>query len=264
MLSYLRSSLSGPIGALHCRKFSNYPARISHCNRICGQAASDYAAGTDDGVFADFDAGAEDGAAAEPDVVGDGDGFSVLEAGAAGCGVERVGGGVDVDAGGDLHVGADGDAVAVEEDAVVVDECARADGDVVAVVAAEVGFDDDVFADIAEELAREGEACGAVGHRYRIQAFDEGLGAKVFRGEFGVAGDIKFACEHFLFLGEWGGFGHIPPASEKQIPPLRCGMTNNGCTEVYGLSPHKRSLSGAASACEDALPPRVFNARWEE
>ena len=52
-----------------------------------------------------------------------------------------MGGGVDLDLGGNQDAIADGDAIAVEDNAVVVDEYPCADGDVEAVVAAEGGLD---------------------------------------------------------------------------------------------------------------------------
>jgi hypothetical protein len=60
-------------------------------------------------VLADADAGADDHAAAQPDVVGDGDGLGRLPLGPAGLGFQRVGGREELDVGADLHVDADHD-----------------------------------------------------------------------------------------------------------------------------------------------------------
>ena len=68
-------------------------------------------------------------------------------------GIEWMRGGVDVDPWRDLKFLANGDRVAVEKDAVVVDEATRPDRDVRAVVAAQRRLHDGTFAEVSEKLA---------------------------------------------------------------------------------------------------------------
>lgn len=65
-------------------------------------------------------------------------------------------GGVDVDTGRDLNLIADRDPIAVEENAVVVDEGPVADGDVEPIVATERGLQYRVLAKPLEQVRQQG------------------------------------------------------------------------------------------------------------
>src|SRR6516225_4929573 len=94
-------------------------------------------------------------AAPKPDAVFDRDGQSVLQARASYLSFNGRGRHVDVDPGGNLHFIANRDAIAIEEDTVIVYERAVADGDVIAIVAPEGRFDYRSLTNSAEQLRQQ-------------------------------------------------------------------------------------------------------------
>lgn len=108
-----------------------------------------------------MDAGVYDCACTNPNVIADGDGFSVFEATDAGGGVGRVGGAQDANSGGAEAVFADADFADVENDEIEVGVEVFSEMNVGAVVAAKVGLDVGAVGDAAEELFECGESvCG--------------------------------------------------------------------------------------------------------
>lgn len=100
---------------------SDHAAGIAGCDRPGGDILGDNASGSDDGVACDGYAGTDDGIAANPDVVPDGYGFSVLIAGVAGDGIDGVTRSVDRYIGGQLAVVADGNLCHIDDGTVVVE-----------------------------------------------------------------------------------------------------------------------------------------------
>ena len=90
-------------------------AGIAGCHGPGGDVPGDNASGSDDGVACDGYAGTDDGIAANPDVVPDGYGFSVLIAGVAGDGIDGVTRSVDRYIGGQLAVVADGNLCHIDD-----------------------------------------------------------------------------------------------------------------------------------------------------
>lgn len=123
----------------------------------------DDAASADGGASANGDAGADDCAATKPDVIADGDGEGIFPAFGTFCGVEGMGGGVDLNFGAEQAAVTEVDGGAVEDDAVKVDVEVVACLDVAAIVAAEVRADFAIAADAAEEGLDEGLLAGGVG-----------------------------------------------------------------------------------------------------
>ena len=101
------------------------------------------------------DARQDDRAAADPDAVADRDGRGKLRACGSLDGVDRMLGGVDVDAGAELDVAADRHRAAVEDDAAEVGVEVVAELDVSPVVATERRLDLEPRADPAEQLGED-------------------------------------------------------------------------------------------------------------
>ena len=75
-----------------------------------------------------------------------------------------------------------------------------ADGDVVAVVAAEARQDGDVIAEVREQIAKDDGAGGRVRGRGLVEAMQECLGVDALGGELGTGGVVELAGEHLLFF----------------------------------------------------------------
>ena len=116
--------------------------RVAGYYYVIGDVVGDYAVGTHYDAVADGHSGTHGDAAAQPAVVADADGQSGLNCLATFEVVVRVVGGQQLAVGTYERVVADGDAAAIEEYAVEVDDDPLAECDAFAVVAVE-GWDDE-------------------------------------------------------------------------------------------------------------------------
>lgn len=138
---------------------------IAADHHVIRHVLCDHGTGGDDDVVPDGDAGIDDGTSADPDVVTDGDGFAGLDAAVPLMGIDRVCGGIDMDAGGDEAVVSDTDLTDIKEDAVEVRVEIFSDINVGAVITAEARFDEKLVSGRTEEIADDGRAPVEVCHR---------------------------------------------------------------------------------------------------
>src|SRR3954464_1147635 len=127
--------------------------RIAGRNTAGRQIVRDDAAGPDGAPVADRDPRQYDRPAADPHAVADADRLGALEPGGAGRAIERMGRRVKLHRRAHLKIIADLDRRAVEEHAVVVDEGALPDADIIAVIAGKPGLDIGPVAERPEQLA---------------------------------------------------------------------------------------------------------------
>jgi hypothetical protein len=106
---------------------------------------------------------------------------------------------VDVDAWGDLHFIANPDAIAVEQETVIVNERPVPDEDVVAIVAPERRFEHRSLTNPSEQL-RQQKVPFIVGIRgARVELGKDGLGSEVVGTKLGATGHVELACQHLRF-----------------------------------------------------------------
>ena len=171
--------------------------------------------------------GADDHAAPEPDVVADRDRQRDLPPVAPRHRIDRVGGGQQLDVGGDLAVGADRDRRAVEHHAAEVDERAVADRDVPPVVEMERRQHDHALAGRAEQLAQQPVALAVAGG---VVALAELLPAPVLRLNLGIAEHVQLAALHPL--------SHLGHRAIVRFPGREVGLTRApGPIRVGDLGP---------------------------
>ena len=191
--------------------------RVDFLYDACGVPAHDDAVGhvrRDDGtggdnrVVADSDTGIENRPPAEPDVVADGDGRTVLRAGSPLSRVDRVGGGVDVDTRSEVAVPADRYPTHVQHDAVEVRVEALANVDVVAVVAPERRFHVALVAERAEQVVQKRAPPVAILDGRSVVPPGEITRTLPVGHEFGVVGIVPLPVQHTLLFA-----AHTPELS---------------------------------------------------
>lgn len=101
--------------------FPNDAAGISGGDDVGGDVLGDDTAGPDDSTSPDFDARAYDCSSPNPDIISDFDRFSKLDQVTSFVCVDGVGGGVDVDSGGEHHVVPNADRSSIKDEAVEVE-----------------------------------------------------------------------------------------------------------------------------------------------
>src|SRR5215469_12054305 len=111
---------------------ANHPRRVAGRQAEGSQIAGDDAARTDDTPVTDRNPGQHDRSAADPHATADADRPRVFEPGGAGGAVERMRRGIELNRRRHLQVVADLYRRAIEEDAIVIDETAMPETDVVA------------------------------------------------------------------------------------------------------------------------------------
>src|ERR1700742_1789426 len=162
------------------------PGRISHHRRALGNVTGDHAAGTNHRPIADGNAGQDDRVASDPDVAADPHLAPELEPLAAGLGIPRVVGGIDLHRWSDLGAFTDGYLDHVKNDAVEIEENAVAQTNVVAVVAEKGWTDHRVLADMSKSLAEQRMAIGRRRRQRRVVARHPGFCGRLLGAEFGV------------------------------------------------------------------------------
>jgi hypothetical protein len=136
------------------------------------QVSGDHATGADHRALTDAYPGADQDPGAEPNVLAQLDRLARLPALAAQAGLERVAGGEQLDARGELTIGADHDRRRVQHHRVEVDEGPGPEADPVTVVAVKRRPDSSPVADLGEQLAEQSIALGPLGVRCRVVALE--------------------------------------------------------------------------------------------
>jgi hypothetical protein len=111
------------------------PARIAGCDDPRRDLPGDDAAGSYDAAIADFDSRTKDATPSQPHIVSDVNFAGCLHAAPAELRIDRMEGCVDMNSRADLRVVTNGDAIAIEEYAIEIDEPSAADHDVDSVIA---------------------------------------------------------------------------------------------------------------------------------
>src|SRR5687768_7312170 len=187
-----------PSGARAGPPLSAWASGVADDDGAMRDVARDDASRADHGVVADRDAGEDDRAAADPHVVADTDRACALDPRTAQRGVERVRGRVELNPRPDLHVVANVDLGAVEEDAVVVDEQVAARADVEAVVAGEARHHGGAVADGAEQAAQDRVARTCLARRGGVVPGKDFLRPQASFHELGIRRAVGLAGDHLL------------------------------------------------------------------
>src|SRR5712691_2422772 len=175
--------------------------RISGDGLACADVPRDHAAGPDHRPVADRHAGQDNGAAPDPDIAADPHRTPEFDAAAPCLGIAGMVGGVDLCRGSDLCSIADGHFDDIEDDAIEVQENLITETDIIAEVAEKRWSDHGARADMTETFGQQRVALGHRKRQRRVVAHQPGFVRSLIGGYFGVAGTIKFAREHLLFLG---------------------------------------------------------------
>src|SRR5262249_25338609 len=130
---------------------SDHTTRVTDCYSVRWDVPHHDAPGSNHAVVANRHPRTDDAMSSEPDIVSDVYGFRRLKPAASNLCLRRVKGCVDVNARPDLSIVPDGDEVAVEEHAPVVNEPVPANADVHPVVATERRLDLRAATDLPEQ-----------------------------------------------------------------------------------------------------------------
>src|SRR5882757_3065313 len=239
-------------GGLRTIQFSDHSARVTGRQHACRYVDNHDAARPDHRVGADRHARTHNHSGRQPYVVAEHNRSCRLPAGSSGRvvvnGMQRRN---KLWAWTDRHVIADRDRRAFQQDRVVVDEAACADGYLRTVVTLESGKDDRAFAQRSEQLVQH--VLGPlVVRRTRIEHLEKTLTRLTAGHQFGIVCPVRFAAEHPLALTSHCPVTTQRPDSARQPTKIRRSAMNMLSPDQMPASPQSNTSDSQISGRKPA------------